>query len=108
MARTPTEPLAVARLVDRIVEQFRPQRIILFGSHAIGTADDGSDIDLLVVMETSEPLLRQAAAIYRALDHEVPVDIFVRTPDQVAVRSPRDLILRTILEEGVTLYEAGD
>lgn len=80
---------------------------MLFGSHATGMADAGSDVDLLVVMETTEPM-RQAVAIYRALDHDVPVDVVVRTPDQVANRHPRDLILRTILAEGVTLYEAGN
>lgn len=35
--------------VDRLVEKFHPQRIILFGSQARGMADDHSDVDLLVV-----------------------------------------------------------
>lgn len=103
-----TLPPAVGRLVDRIVRGFRPERIVLFGSHAAGTADAGSDVDLLVVMDTSATLLKQATAIYQSLDHDVPVDILVRTPDQVIVRNPRDLILRTILEEGITVYEARD
>lgn len=108
MVGTATLPTAVGRLVDRIVEGFRPERIVLFGSHARGTADAGSDVDLLVVMETPETLLKQATAIYQTLDHDVPVDVHVRTPDHVAVRNPRDLILRTILTEGITVYEAGD
>ncbi len=93
-------------LVDQIVRRFKPERVILFGSHAAGTADEGSDVDLLVVMETSEPVLRQAATIYRALDHHLPVDVLVRTPAQLADPNPRDLILRTILSEGIILYEA--
>lgn len=108
MAGPATLPAVVGRLVDRIVEEFRPQRVILFGSHAAGTADAGSDVDLLVVMETPTTLLKQATAIYQSLDHDVPVDILVRTPEQVAARSPRDLILRTILSEGVAVYEAPD
>ena len=107
MARTTTLPPAVTDLVAQIVERFRPEQIILFGSHANGTADGGSDVDLLVV-ETQQPPLRQAAAISRAVDLHVPMDILVRTPDQVAARNPGDPILRTILTEGVTVYEAGD
>jgi predicted nucleotidyltransferase len=34
---------------NRLVEQFRPQRVILFGSQARGTADARSDVDLLVI-----------------------------------------------------------
>ena len=41
---------AIAEITDRIVRQFEPERIILFGSQARGDADDRSDVDLLVVM----------------------------------------------------------
>jgi predicted nucleotidyltransferase len=37
-------------MVRRIVEQFQPEKIILFGSHACGSADPDSDVDLLVIM----------------------------------------------------------
>ncbi len=88
MAETVAVPPAVRRVVEQIAERFRPERIILFGSHAAGTADEGSNVDLLVVMATAEPVIKQAIAIYRSLDHDVPVDVLVRTPDQVAVRNP--------------------
>ena len=100
-------PTSAPPSVAEIAERFRPERIILFGSHAAGTADEGSDVDLLVGMATAEPVIKQAIGIYRSLDHDVPVDVLVRTPDQVAVRNPRDLILETILAEGITLHEAG-
>ena len=71
-------------------------------------ADAGSDVDLLVIIDTDQPAMRQARAIYPSLDHQVPVDIHVRTPAQVAAPDPRDLILRTILAEGQTVYESQD
>jgi len=40
----------IERMVRRIVRQFRPERVILFGSHARGEAGPDSDVDLLVVM----------------------------------------------------------
>jgi predicted nucleotidyltransferase len=51
-AATPSASVkeAIEEMVRRIVERFDPERIILFGSHARGTANPDSDIDLLVVM----------------------------------------------------------
>jgi predicted nucleotidyltransferase len=107
-ATTATVPDSVWQLVDQIVAEFRPRRVILFGSHAAGTAHAESDVDLLVVKETTQSLFRESAAIYRAIERDVPMDVLVRTPEQVAARNPRDLILRTILDEGITVYEASD
>ncbi len=45
-------PPHVANLVRCIVEEFHPERVILFGSHAAGTDHEESDVDLLVVMNT--------------------------------------------------------
>jgi predicted nucleotidyltransferase len=101
-------PSAATALIDQIVERFQPARIILFGSHARGTADPESDLDLLVVMDTPLRPIEQAAAISCEVDHHIPMDTLVRTPDQVFSRDPRDLLLRTIMREGVTIYEAGD
>jgi predicted nucleotidyltransferase len=41
--------IALKQAVDRLAERFRPSRIILFGSQARGTADDRSDVDLIVI-----------------------------------------------------------
>ncbi len=98
----------VSTVVAEIVERFDPVRIVLLGSHATGQADEGSDVDLLVVMSTQLRPLQQAAAISHELDHRIPVDILVRTPQQVASPDPRELILRTILRDGVVAYEAGN
>ena len=45
---TTTELISV--MVDRIVAQFQPNRIILFGSQARGNTDESSDVDLMVVL----------------------------------------------------------
>ena len=41
-------------VVRRIVENFQPQKIILFGSYALGTPRPESDVDLLIVMRNEE------------------------------------------------------
>ena len=42
-------PGIIQSAVDRIVAAVQPSKVILFGSYARGDADEGSDIDLLVV-----------------------------------------------------------
>ena len=75
----------VERMVDRIVERFHPQKIILFGSHARGDARSGSDFDLLIVAPSDEPRWRRTVPLYRLLAGQgVPKDIVWWTPEEIA------------------------
>jgi len=70
-------------MVRRIVSGFSPERIILFGSHARGTAGADSDVDLLVVMPVTGSKRRKAVEIGVALhDVDVAKDIVVSTPEE--------------------------
>lgn len=71
----------IDRMVRRIVRRFHPERIILFGSHARGTATADSDVDLLVVMPVRGSKLQKAVEIGVALHGiDAAKDIFVTTP----------------------------
>jgi predicted nucleotidyltransferase len=99
----------IQQVVQQIVERFRPQRVILFGSYAGGTPTADSDVDLLVTMETPLPNVEQAVAIRRAVDFPFPTDLLVRTPQQIAERlALGDVFLREVLTRGIVLYEAVD
>mgnify|MGYP000916970778 FL=1 len=97
---------AIQMMVDRLVERFDPDQIILFGSQARGTADPGSDVDLLVIMPVSGSKRARQLEMRMALhDIAVPKDIILVTPDEVARR--RDIvgtIVRPALREGKVLY----
>lgn len=68
-------------MVRRIVHQFHPERVILFGSHARGEAGPDSDVDLLVVMPVEGPKHEKEVQIRVALHNiRVPKDIIVTTP----------------------------
>ena len=72
----------IREMVDRIVRQFKPERVILFGSHARGEGAPDSDVDLLVVMPLQGNKRDKAVEIGVALyDIRVPKDIIVTTPE---------------------------
>lgn len=72
-------------ILDRLVREFRPREVILFGSWVRGDQTPDSDIDLLMVAETSGPMDERMARAQRALRGlDVPVDVFVCTPSEVA------------------------
>jgi len=77
----------IEELVQRIGQKFHPERIVLFGSYACGQATEDSDVDLLVVAETSlPPHERYAAVRCLAADFPASFDIIVKTPDEYARR----------------------
>ena len=96
----------IAPMVRRIVERFNPDQIILFGSHARGTAGPDSDVDLLVVMPVSGSRREKAIEIGVALHGiRIPKDIVVTTPEEFAWRKQvPGTIERPAAKEGVLLY----
>jgi predicted nucleotidyltransferase len=94
-------------MVRRIVAQFQPDKVILVGSYARGTAGPDSDIDLLVVMPVVGSKLEKQVELRLAI-HDIrgPKDVLVATPDEL--ERQRDLpgtIVSPALHEGRVLYE---
>ena len=99
----------IRNVTRQIVQQFHPQKVILFGSYAYGQPTEDSDVDLLVVMDTDESPLHVAAEIAAAIEHPFPLDIVVRTPVEFASAVHRRGVFATeVATKGITLYEAGD
>jgi predicted nucleotidyltransferase len=97
----------IQQLCQRIADRYRPEKIILFGSHAYGQPTAESDVDLLVVMEFEGSPLQQAVKISRELGIVTPLDLLVRTPAQVQERLRiEDPFMREIVQRGKVLYEA--
>src|SRR5213082_2584775 len=79
-------PMAVIRRFARqVAERFRPDKIILFGSHAYGTPHADSDVDILVVMPARNTI-NQAARIRWELPAPFPMDLIVRTAEDLRWR----------------------
>lgn len=96
----------IRSIAKRIAEKFDVQKIILFGSYAKGKADENSDVDLLVVMNTKKRPIQQRYEIYKSLTPiHFALDIIVRTEDDLKRRIPRgDWFLKEACETGKVLY----
>jgi predicted nucleotidyltransferase len=98
--------------IDEIASTIRshvdPQRIVLFGSYADGSATDGSDLDLMVVMESDEPRYRRSIPIRKLFwPPKAPMDILVFTPAEVdRWDGVPNHIVTEVLSKGKVLYVA--
>ena len=98
---------AIKDLADRIAREFHPDRVILFGSYAHGTATADSDVDLLIILRHEGKSWEAAAAIRGSVRPTFPVDLVVRSPEELRERLRRDdVFLREITEHGKVLHEA--
>ena len=92
--------------VQVIAKKYRPDKIVLFGSYAKGNPGPDSDVDLLVIMDTKQSTWDLAVEISLALKHSFPMDIIVRTPQEIDSRLQQgDFFIRSIMESGKVLYE---
>jgi len=99
---------AIRRYVERVVERFHPEKVILFGSHAYGRPTPDSDVDLFVIMPNRRGI-NWTDRIRWVLPAQFPMDLLVRTPEYVAKRlALGDWFVREILEWGVVLHGTAD
>lgn len=99
----------IQALGRQIGHEFDPLEVILFGSHAHGTCHDDSDVDILVVMSHEGKPWQTATKIRRRIRPKFPLDLLVRTPEQIQQRLDiGDSFIREITENGRILYEAPD
>jgi predicted nucleotidyltransferase len=97
----------ITELSERIVDEFHPRRIVLFGSYAWGNPNPDSDVDLLVIMPFEGKPVGKSVEMRLKVRPRFPVDLLVRTPEKIRERlAMGDTFIRDILEQGKVLYEA--
>ena len=105
-----TEPVSVTlpRAVRRIARELQPEKIILFGSYAYGTPNGDSDVDLLIVMNTTNAKHadRSWSVSQLLIPRSFPVDILVRTPTEMdSFLTRKHFFYKEIVSQGKVLYE---
>jgi len=92
--------------VKRLAQEFNPERVILFGSHARGKPTEDSDVDLLVVADYRGDGTDKAVEIRLRIPRKFPLDLIVRKPSEIRRRlAMKDSFVSTVSEEGKVLYE---
>jgi len=108
-ARQRTDSM-IEDIVKKLAAEYAPQRVILFGSRASGTAGPDSDIDLLIIKETAERFIDRWVTVRRILSdakRTVPLETIVLTPKEVSDRLDMgDQFIAEIIEKGKVLYAA--
>ncbi len=96
----------IKKISQRIVEEYKPEKIILFGSYAWGEPTEDSDVDLFIVKKTRQGFVQRHLKARKAIGGEVAADVLVRTPKEVQERLEiGDFFIKNIIDRGEVLYE---
>jgi predicted nucleotidyltransferase len=91
----------------RLVREFKPRTVVLFGSYAYGKPSPDSDVDILVVMPLNGNPVDKSVEIRLKLQPQFPLDLLVRTPAKIKERlAMGDDFIKDIFDKGKVLYEA--
>jgi predicted nucleotidyltransferase len=97
---------SIRELCERIVQEFQPHKIILFGSYALGTPTLDSDVDMLVVLPFTGKNFRKSLEILNRTNPNFPIDLLARNPEDTERRYQEgDPLIREALDHGKVLYE---
>ncbi len=97
----------IRTVIKRIVRNYKPEKIYLFGSFAWGKPTEDSDVDLFIIKKTRENRHLRQLKVRRLIRGELPMDILVYTPQETKKRLKMgDFFIKDILEKGKVLYES--
>lgn len=92
---------------DKIVKEYKPEKIILFGSYAWGKPHEWSDIDLFIVKKSKKRRTEREYELRMKLidDNFPPMDFLIYTPEEVKKRfAIGDFFIKDIFSKGIVLY----
>jgi len=99
----------IQELVEKIKREYQPEKIILFGSYAYGEPDEDSDLDFLIIKQTSDRFIDRNLSVSQIVsDPEllIPVEPLVFTPREIEeALGMGDQFIEEILERGAVLYD---
>jgi predicted nucleotidyltransferase len=97
----------IEKIKEKIIQKYRPEKIIVFGSFVWGKWSKDSDVDFLIVKNTKKRKLDRIYQVYRILTgRRIPVDILVYTPEEIKKRLKlKDFFIEEVLQKGKTIYE---
>ena len=97
----------IDNVVRKIVDNYHPDKVILFGSYANGTPNEDSDVDLFIIKNSNKPFFERLHEVRRFLGNtEIPLDIMVYSNDEYNEKKTWvNHIAYIVTKEGRTVYE---
>ncbi|MCF6149873.1 MAG: nucleotidyltransferase domain-containing protein [Candidatus Kuenenia sp.] len=95
------------RIIEIIKRYYEPEKIIVFGSLVNGMVHEWSDIDILIVKETTKRPIERCLELGKLLKPKVGIDLFIYTPEEYKLLlDERFSFLRNIpLKMGKIVYD---
>jgi len=95
----------IKNIVQQLVEKYRPEKIILFGSAVKGKFGSDSDLDFLVIKEDKTRHLKVEQKLHKIINYNIATDFLFLRPKEVAKRlNLGDFFLKEVFEKGKVLY----
>jgi len=96
----------IESITAQIIEKYKPEKIILFGSTSRGKFTSDSDVDFLIIKNnTPEYGADRIRELSRLINRNVAVDFLVYRPEEFEKRLKMgDPFLKAVLKEGKVLY----
>jgi len=94
-------------MVEILIREYEPEKLILFGSAAQGEVHEWSDLDLVVIKRTDKPMLERIEEVLRLVRPKVGLDVLVYTPEEMEdlITERRVFVLDEIIYKGAVAYE---
>jgi predicted nucleotidyltransferase len=96
----------INQVVEKIVKNVHPDKVILFGSYANGNPGEDSDLDLLVIKDMPQKRIQRGREIRKHLRGTgIPIDLLVYTPQEIEEwRETKAAFITQIIDQGQVLY----
>jgi len=97
----------INKIVEQIVMRTQPQKVIIFGSYAKGTATIKSDLDIFIIKDTNLPMMCRTADLLSLFNNSlIPIDMHIYTSEEVEELSKEPFsFVHNILKTGRVLFD---
>lgn len=95
----------IQNIVDQIIKNYNPKMIYLFGSFAYGKPKPSSDVDLLIIKETTKRKVERIKEVLMKVESKFPLGPLVYSPKEFRERLELgDFFFQDIVKKGKLLY----
>lgn len=95
----------VQQIVDELVRNYQPEKVIMYGSQVSGKTHEWSDVDLVAIKKTNKKFRDRIGEASAAVDHILPIDILVYTPEEFKKMSKESSFIKDeVIDKGKVVY----